>query len=157
DASCRAQRPRAHPPMSQYARAVAAFDPTSLAHFQLERDKERTARFPELLAKKVARMSTSPLAFLRGAAPLFYEVLRARPQLAKGPPGEGWITGDLHVENFGAYRPAPASADGKHGAGKKDKDKDKDSVEFNLNDFDEAVEAPWRFDVLRLTTSLIVA
>lgn len=49
-------------------------------------------------------MLASPHAFLRGAAPLFYEILAARPDLAAGPPGEGWIVGDMHLENVGAYR-----------------------------------------------------
>lgn len=113
-------------------------DAPALADRQLSLDRERTARFPALFTRKLQRMSASPLAFLRGAAPLFYEMLKTSPQLADGPPGEGWIVGDLHLENFGAYRPDT-----------------KDAV-FNLNDFDDALIAPWRFDVLRLTTSLLL-
>ncbi len=48
-------------------------------------------------------MSASPLAFLRGSAPLFYEMLAADPDLASGPAGEGVIQGDAHLENFGAF------------------------------------------------------
>jgi uncharacterized protein (DUF2252 family) len=88
-------------------------------------------------------MQGSPLAFLRGAAPLFYEVLAARKDLAAGPPGEGWIVGDMHLENFGAYRPDPLGGPDTH-------------VAFNLNDFDDAVIGPWRWDALRLTTSLLL-
>ena len=73
-------------------------------------DRERTKRFPELFVRKLQRMSSSPLAYLRGAAPLFYEILAARPELASGPAGEGWIVGDMHLENFGAYRPDPLGA-----------------------------------------------
>ncbi len=129
---------------------MSTLDALTLARRQLARDTERTARFPLLLKRKIARMSASPFAFLRGAAPLYYELLEKRPELAKGPAGEGWISGDLHLENFGAYR-AAASAIGNA------TEKEKEPVEFNLNDFDEAVDGPWRFDVLRVTTSLIVA
>lgn len=123
--------------MAQY------LDPTSLARAQLEFDRRATSRFPGLFERKVARVTTTPFAFLRGSAPLFYAVLEARPDLASGPGGEGWIIGDLHMENFGAYRTddhAPTSR-----------------VAFGLNDFDEAVIAPWRIDVLRLATSLLLA
>jgi len=91
-------------------------------------------------------MTTSPLAFLRGAAPLFYELLAEHPSLAEGPRGKGWIVGDLHLENFGAYRPNPTD-DAEHAP----------DATFNLNDFDDAIIGPWRIDVLRLTTSLLLA
>jgi uncharacterized protein (DUF2252 family) len=128
--------------------AEALLDVAALAQRQLTADKLRTKRFPELLAQKLQRMSASPLSFLRGSAPLFYEMLAARKDLAAGPPGEGWLVGDLHLENFGAYRPDVFTD---NGTGKK-----RPAV-FNLNDFDETVVGPWRFDVLRLTTSLLLA
>jgi uncharacterized protein (DUF2252 family) len=121
-------------------------DPLLLARRQLESDRTRTARFPALLARKITRMTASPLAFLRGAAPLFYELLAAHPTLAEGPRGKGWIVGDLHIENFGAYRPDPLAEKAA-----------RSRVAFNLNDFDDAVVGPWRYDVLRLTTSLLLA
>ncbi len=114
---------------------------------QFELDRASTARFPELLPRKLARMSPSPFAFLRGAAPLFYELFESEPELAAGPPGEGWIVGDLHLENFGAFSPARTS----------DAPAEKKSATFGLNDFDEAVRGPWRWDVLRVLTSLILA
>src|SRR6202034_1766478 len=121
----------------------------ALARRQIAIDRDKTNRFPALLDHKLARMSASPLAFLRGAAPLFYELLAAHPTLAEGPRGKGWLTGDLHLENFGAYRPLPLALSGdKH---------DHDEAAFDLNDFDDAVTGPWRIDVLRLTTSLILA
>lgn len=92
-------------------------------------------------------MAASPLGFLRGSAPLFYEILAARPELAEGPDGDGWIVGDAHLENFGAYRVRGSDSDG---------DEKKPST-FDLNDFDDAVQGPWRWDVLRLTTSLLLA
>jgi uncharacterized protein (DUF2252 family) len=118
-----------------------------LAERQLELDQQRTARFPALLARKRARMSASPFALLRGAAPLFYELLAADPELAGGPEGFGIIQGDAHLENFGAYSPALQDAGGWK----------KGHATFQLNDFDEATQGAWRWDALRLTTSLILA
>jgi uncharacterized protein (DUF2252 family) len=128
---------------------MLAVDPLALARRQITIDRAKTTRFPELLDHKLERMTASPLAFLRGAAPLFYEILAAHPTLAEGPRGKGWLTGDLHLENFGAYRPLPLALSGdRH---------DHDEAAFDLNDFDDAVIGPWRIDVLRLTTSLILA
>lgn len=126
---------------------VADVEPRRLAQRQLELDRERTARFPALLERKLARMKASPLAFLRGAAPLFYELLAAEPELSTGPEGHGFIQGDAHLENFGAYSPAVLEA----GAWKKG------HATFQLNDFDEATRGAWRWDVLRLTTSLVLS
>jgi uncharacterized protein (DUF2252 family) len=118
-----------------------------LAARQLELDRQRTEHFPALALRKIARMSESPFAFLRGAAPLFYEILEQHPEFTGGPEGEGWIVGDLHLENFGAFSPArPNGAT-----------PEKKAAAFNLNDFDEAVRGPFRWDVLRLLTSLILA
>ena len=120
------------------------FDPIALAKKQILRDRKATQRHDGLFAHKMDRMLTSPLAFLRGAAPLFYELLENLPELAEGPPGEGWITGDLHLENFGAFKPSGHFEDGEEAV-------------FDLNDFDDCTIGPLRFDVLRLTTSLILA
>lgn len=122
-------------------------EPKRLAQRQLELDRQRTARFPALLARKLGRMQASPLAFLRGAAPLFYELLVAEPDLASGPEGHGFIQGDAHLENFGAFSPAVHEG----GVWKKG------HATFQLNDFDEATHGQWRWDVLRLTTSLVLA
>ncbi len=92
-------------------------------------------------------MSASPLAFLRGATPLFYEMLVAEPGLAAGPEGAGIIQGDAHLENFGAYSPAVQDEQGWK----------KGRARFHLNDFDEATNGAWRWDVLRLATSLLLA
>src|SRR5690242_2333526 len=121
--------------------------PETLAARQFAIDLQRTQRFPSLLVRKQRRMSASPFAFLRGAAPLFYEILAEVPEFREGPDGDGWIVGDLHLENFGAYGPArPVGAD-----------TDKRAAAFNLDDFDDAIRGPWRWDLLRLLTSLILA
>jgi len=127
---------------------MTPLDPAALARLQLQRDRAATRGVKGLFEHKLERMSASPLAFLRGAAPLFYAILKARPELAVGPAGTGWLTGDMHLENFGAYRPdhkAGASRDGAPA-----------SAVFDLNDFDDAIVGPFSFDVLRLTTSLIL-
>jgi uncharacterized protein (DUF2252 family) len=125
-------------------------DPVRLARRQLQIDRERTARFPHLLAHKGARMSASPLALLRGSAPLFYELLERHPALHEGPPGDGWLVGDAHLENFGAYRTGALSL------GETKETRRREAVVFDLNDFDDAFVGPWRLDVLRLLTSLVL-
>jgi uncharacterized protein (DUF2252 family) len=115
-------------------------DPLQAAVRQLDRDREATRAFPGLFARKIARMAESPLAYLRGAAALFYELLADHPDLAAGPAGEGWLVGDAHLENFGAFRSSDAH----------------ESAVFDVNDFDEAVVGPLRWDVVRLLTSVIL-
>lgn len=131
-----------------------SLDVVALAERQLALDRERTRRFQDLFVRKLSRMSASPLAFLRGAAPLFYEILGARPDLAEGPAGAGWIVGDMHLENFGAYRPEPLGKD--EPASSRAGAKKKTAVAFDLNDFDDALVGPWRLDVLRLCVSLLL-
>lgn len=121
-----------------------SFDPIRLARAQLAADRaiDRTAR--GLFAAKHARMSASAFAFLRGSAPLFFALLREHPELARGPGGRAWLTGDMHVQNLGAYR----TDDSRTGATR---------VVFGPNDFDEACVGPVRLDVLRLATSWLLA
>lgn len=135
------------------SKSRATYLAQELAAWQIARDRRvvlgsalGTKLGQHLLLRKHARMRASPFAFLRGATPLFYEILRADPELAAGPRGRGWIVGDLHLENFGAYRRDAASGTSKEGR-----------VAFGLNDYDDTVQAPFRWDVLRLTTSVILA
>jgi len=118
---------------------MSDLDPFDLAARQLELDQHATVQLPALLDRKKARLSRSPHAFLRGSAPLFYEILARRPDLAEGPADEGFIVGDMHLENVGAYR------------------NEVDDVVFALNDFDDAAVAPLSLDVLRLSTSVLLA
>jgi uncharacterized protein (DUF2252 family) len=118
---------------------MSELDPFGLALRQIALDRAATAAIPSLFERKVARLGPSPHAFLRGSAPLFAEILAARPDLAAGPAGDGWIVGDMHLENVGAYRT------------------DADDVVFGINDFDDATIAPLRLDVLRLSTSVLLA
>ena len=114
--------------------------PFPLAKRQRELDGHLSARYPHLQERKQDRLLLSPHSFLRGSATLFYEILAARPDLATGPAGEGWIVGDMHLENVGAYQTDT-----------------KGQVVFNLNDFDDATIGPLHLDVLRLSTSVLLA
>jgi len=119
-------------------------DPRQLAKKQLSRDLKRVG--PRwLFAHKCERMAATPFDFLRGSAPLFYAALRRAPGLAAGPEGNGWLTGDLHLENFGVYRPQSLADEARA-----------DAVVFDVNDFDDAFVGPQRLDVLRLLTSTIL-
>src|SRR5262249_26764415 len=119
--------------------AMTDLSPFALASRQIALDRAATAAIPALFQRKKERILGSPHAFLPGSATLFYEILPARPDLAGGPDGEGWLVGDCHLENVGAYRT------------------DADEVVFDLNDFDDATIGPWRLDVVRLTTSVLLA
>ena len=110
----------------------------ALAQRQSQLDREATARLPFLYEVKRQKLLASPHGFLRGSAPLFYEVLAALPELSLGPDAEGVIVGDMHLENVGAF---PT---------------DDNVVVLDLNDFDDAITAPLRFDVLRLLTSTLL-
>lgn len=94
-------------------------------------------RDPSRLALKYKAMRANAFIFLRGTAHLFHQRLAAGPQRPAGP--SAWISGDLHLENFGTYL-------GSNGL-----------TYFDVNDFDECAIAPCTSDVLRLTTSLLVA
>ena len=92
-------------------------------------------RIPELLPIKMGRMAISPFTFYRGSLPLMAADLATMPNtgiLAQ-------ICGDAHVRNLGAF----AAPDGK--------------MVFDINDFDETVQAPWEWDLKRLGASLMLA
>jgi uncharacterized protein (DUF2252 family) len=87
-------------------------------------------RDPERLNMKYRLMRASPFAFLRGTCHLFYKRLQAGGVLVQAP--ATWISGDLHVENFGSYKG------------------DNRLVYFDINDFDESCLAPSLFEIVRL-------
>ena len=94
-------------------------------------------REPERLALKYRAMRVSPFAFYRGTCHLFYDRLPEIGLFRSAPPV--WSCGDLHLENFGSYKG------------------DNRVVYFDINDFDEAALAPATVDLVRATTSLVVA
>lgn len=91
-------------------------------------------REEERLRMKFEQMAKDPFTFFRGTCHLFYEDWPTRSRLNEAP--LTWICGDLHFENFGAYKG------------------DNRLVYFDLNDFDESVLAPCTWDVTRFLTSL---
>ncbi len=96
--------------------------------------KFNAGRDPVRLRLKYVAMRASPLGFLRGSCHLFVD--RLPGGLPKTP--VVWICGDLHVENFGAYK------DGWR------------VLRWDINDFDDAALAPAAWDLLRLLTSLLL-
>ncbi len=93
-------------------------------------------RDPERLKLKYKGMRRSRSGFLRGTCHLFYERWTRSSPLDDAP--LAWLCGDLHFENFGAYKG------------------DNRAVYFDINDFDEALLAPCTWDVARFLTSILV-
>jgi uncharacterized protein (DUF2252 family) len=94
-------------------------------------------RRPKLLRFKLRRMLTDPFTFFRGTNHLF---VRAWPALQ--PPDVGpsiLICGDLHLENFGAYRTVEGD------------------FRYDINDFDDAMVAPSSIDLVRCAASIFLA
>jgi uncharacterized protein (DUF2252 family) len=92
-------------------------------------------RVPGLVPIRWGRMSTSPLAFYRGAAALMASDLSvtARTDLTVQ------LCGDAHLLNFGVF----AAPDRR--------------LVFDLNDFDETAPGPFEWDIKRLSASIVVA
>ena len=100
-----------------------------------ERIKEYNGgRLPVYTAMKYQTMAENPFRFLRGTCHLFYEDLHKSDALPQYP--LIWVSGDLHLENFGTYKG------------------DNRLVYFDLNDFDEGMLAPATWEVARMVTSI---
>jgi len=80
-------------------------------------------------------MRQSPFAFFRGAGALMAADLAATPKTGI----RVQACGDCHVSNFGGF----GSPERK--------------LVFDINDFDETLQAPWEWDVKRLATSIVLA
>jgi len=90
------------------------------------------------IALKHEKMRESPFAFLRATYWRWAEtILEVCPDLADAPPV--LAVGDIHLENFGTWR----DADGR--------------LVWGVNDFDEAARMPYASDVVRLSTSALLA
>lgn len=95
-------------------------------------DRER-----DMVKRKLRRIDESVFTFFRGTDHLFGQ---AWPLLQPRDPGPAiQCAGDLHLENFGACQ----TEDG--------------DFRFEINDFDEALVAPCSFDLVRCTTSILLA
>eukprot|EP01037_Dinobryon_pediforme_P033748 gene33748-39339_t len=93
-------------------------------------------RIAHLVPERHKRMSTSPFAFLRGAAAVMAADLRRQPQAGLAVQASG----DCHIMNFGAF----LSPEGR--------------VLFDINDFDETLAGvDFTVDLKRLATSVAVA
>src|SRR5687768_531437 len=92
-------------------------------------------RVDRLVPVRIGRMTSSPFAFLRGAAAIMAADFSRLPATGITPV----ICGDAHLGNFGFY----ASPE-------------RDLV-FDLNDFDEAHPGAWEWDLRRLVASVHVA
>ncbi|AXY76350.1 DUF2252 domain-containing protein [Paraflavitalea soli] len=94
-------------------------------------------REQQVLPLKYEAMSEDPFRFFRGTCHLFYHDLLADYPFTSSP--FTWLCGDLHLENFGSYK-----------GGNK-------LVYFDMNDFDEGIQAPVLYDISRLLVSLQIA
>lgn len=92
---------------------------------------------PHRVRLKFDRMREGPFAFFRATCHLFYQSLPQNALFTQAP--KVWISGDLHLENFGSYKG------------------DNRLAYFDMNDFDEACLAPCTFEVLRVLTSILIA
>ena len=92
-------------------------------------------RLPELLPIRYGRMQQSPLAFFRGSAAVMAWDLSKTPITGI----RVQACGDCHASNFGGF----ASPERR--------------LLFDINDFDETLQAPWEWDVKRLGASVVLA
>ena len=99
---------------------------------------EKMQADPDAWRSKFRKMSSTPFAFYRGSAALFFaDMAKLDDQdFLDEKTSRVWIHGDLHAENFGTYM---------NGNG---------ILVFDVNDFDEAWVAPFTWDVKRLGASL---
>ncbi|RIK09500.1 MAG: DUF2252 domain-containing protein [Acidobacteria bacterium] len=97
--------------------------------------KATAGRIRELIPVRFGRMLANPFAYFRGAPAVMAHDLASLPNT-------GICTqscGDAHLSNFGAY----ASPERR--------------LVFDVNDFDETLEAPWECDIKRLASSIVIA
>jgi uncharacterized protein (DUF2252 family) len=91
----------------------------------------------ERLLRKLQALRADPLAFFRGTNPLFLSFLPRGNAVFRAP--HTLICGDLHFENFGAFKG------------------DNRLCYFDINDFDDACVAPFTIDIVRFLACIQVA
>jgi uncharacterized protein (DUF2252 family) len=94
------------------------------------------ARNPALVQLKYQAMQESPFAFYRATAFLYYHDIAQMAALQS--PIHILQQGDFHLENLGTYRAGNAYA-------------------YDLNDFDEAFQGPWIWELARCAVSVQLA
>jgi hypothetical protein len=92
-------------------------------------------RLPELLPIRYGRMMQSPFTFYRGASAIMAADLASLPSTGI----RVQACGDCHLVNFGSFATP-----------------ERRQI-FAINDFDEALPAPWEWDIKRLAASFVVA
>ena len=92
-------------------------------------------RQAHLLPIRYGRMLRSPFTFFRGAAAVMAADLAATPSTDV----RVQACGDCHLLNFGGYATPERG------------------INFDINDFDETIPAPWEWDVKRLVASFVLA
>lgn len=107
-------------------------------------NRQFRGRYPAMLRHKIDRMALGPFGFFRGTFHLFSRDLVERafdPWIEENPFAgvEIPLVGDIHTENYGTYR-----AEG-------------GSIQYDINDFDEATLGPFGFDCKRAAASLFLA
>lgn len=104
--------------------------------------KAERGRDPALMTRKYAAMRQSQFAFMRGTCHLFYAMLGSAPEISPDFSLDGaprtWLSGDLHVENFGTYKG------------------DNRLTYFDVTDFDESALGSVALDVVRFLSSILV-
>jgi uncharacterized protein (DUF2252 family) len=88
---------------------------------------------------KYLKMALSPFSFYRGTGYLFYfDISRVWFPYHSAPERPTWIQGDLHFENFGAFR------------------SESGLIVFDVNDFDEGYLGSYLYDLLRMCVSVVL-
>lgn len=87
--------------------------------------------------EKYLKMAGTPFSFFRGSAYLFYFDVTREWFAYHTPAGRPtWIQGDLHFENFGAFR------------------NERGTLVYDVNDFDEGYLGSYLYDLLRMSVSI---
>jgi uncharacterized protein (DUF2252 family) len=123
----RASVPRSS--QAQWPEAASRADPLETL------SSEFATLLPELVPIRLARMTTSPFGYYRGAAAAMAADLASLPTSGI----KIQICGDAHLANFGIFATPERS------------------LAFDINDFDETAVGSWEWDVKRFMTSLVLA
>ena len=91
-------------------------------------------RLPNLIPIRFGRMMQSPFAFYRGSAALMASDLAATPRSGLTVQA----CGDAHLMNFGGFATPERN------------------LVFDINDLDETLPAPWKWDLKRLVASVVI-
>jgi len=123
---------RARCPRSSHAEWRAPKDRLDPVELLIESGRDRLAR---LLPIRYGRMMQSPFAFYRGAAAMMAADLARTPESGI----RVQACGDCHLLNFGGFGTPERK------------------INFDINDFDETLPAPWEWDLKRLVASVVLA